>query len=203
MLERSEWIKLRSRRLMLVSCLATVVYSPYEDRSARGVSLLVKPSVQGGGRRTVSVGRSRLLWLLWKVVRFGLDWMLVRRIVLDLLDCPPFHWLDYSNQKLVCAWMALNINSRMPGHWKFNVSLLLQLTRFVQWVLVTWKRENQCRIAQGGNTSSFQSLYSSGQHPWWAWPTGDQRHVRSVLRAFPKTFYQGSCSLWAKISLSI
>ena len=90
-------------------------------------------------------GREMWTWALrWPSLRVVsyLDRMLVRRVDLDLLDCPTFHRLDYSDHKLVCARVVLENRPRLAGYWKFNLSLLdrrdfrEQLIRLVQRELV-------------------------------------------------------------------
>ena len=57
-------------------------------------------------------------------VKSYLDRLLVRRVDVDFISCPTFHWLGHSDHKLLLARMQLGDRARRASHWKFNVSLL-------------------------------------------------------------------------------
>ena len=71
-----------------------------------------------------------------------LDRMLVRRVEVDFFSCPKFHWLGYTDHKMLTIRMQLGDRPRSASYWKFNASLLDkkdfrdQLTGLIQRALV-------------------------------------------------------------------
>ena len=72
-------------------------------------------------------------------VRSYLDRMLVRRADSDLVACPTFHWLGWSDHKLVRVSLRLANRPSLASYWKFNTSLLeigdfhMRLENLIQW----------------------------------------------------------------------
>lgn len=79
-----------------------------------------------------------LKWIPTRVAIY-LNKVFVRRVGLNLLDCPAFHRLGYSDHRTACERMTLGPR---PIHWKFNLFLMdwrelrEQLTRLVHRELV-------------------------------------------------------------------
>lgn len=109
-----------------------VVYLAYGNRLAKGVPLLDKRSLEASLLLSIDTwsiilrvrcGREHLDKPSTQVASY-LDRMLVRRADIDLLDCSTFHWLGFSDHRLVCVRVALDRRPRMVGYWKFSLSLL-------------------------------------------------------------------------------
>lgn len=62
-------------------------------------------------------------WLSTLVAGY-LDGILARSADLDLLDYSTFYWLGHTDQKLVCARVALASMPRLAEHSKFNSFLV-------------------------------------------------------------------------------
>ena len=75
-------------------------------------------------------------------VRSYLDRVLVRRADTDFVMCPMFHYIAWTDRRLVKVSLQLANRSSLVGYWKFNTSLLKiwnfrdQLESPVQWALV-------------------------------------------------------------------
>ena len=57
-------------------------------------------------------------------VRSYLDRVLVRRANIDLSTCPTFHWLGWTDHKLIRVSLWLVNRPSLASYWKFNTSLL-------------------------------------------------------------------------------
>ena len=71
-------------------------------------------------------GREMLTWIgssLSGQVRSYLYRVLVRRADSDLVNCPTFHWLGWSDHKLVRVSLWLVNRPSLASNWKINTSL--------------------------------------------------------------------------------
>ena len=57
-------------------------------------------------------------------IRSYLDRVLIRRADSDLVACPTFHWLGWTDHKLVRVSLRLANRTSLASYWKFNTSLL-------------------------------------------------------------------------------